>query len=90
MEYHVFAASARPVSDEVWEALIEMDYFPLEGRASCIEFGEGYLLEIRFDGFYPHAWWYSPVRKATLQEAVETLWEWRKEWVSPPPDAFTA
>ncbi len=82
LTFHAFAASARPVSDAFWQE-IQTACDPVPARSSCIEFGEGYLLEMRPDGFYPHAWWYSPVQKATLSEAIETLWEWRQEWTDP-------
>jgi hypothetical protein len=76
-----FIASARPVSDEIWQVMGEEGVQPEGGRETVTEYGGEYVLHVQDGQYFPHAWWYAPAPKATLQEAEETLWQWRQEWV---------
>ena len=54
-------------------------------RENCAVYGDDpenpYLIEKREDGFYPHAWWYAPVRHDTLESAEHDLHRWRNQFV---------
>ena len=54
-------------------------------RENCAVYGDDpmnpCLLEKREDGFYPHAWWYDPIRHDTLKSAERELHKWWKEFV---------
>jgi len=81
MTFEEFKASRRPITDEMWEELEKADARdPGTPREAYWQYGEGYVLHERDGGYWPHAWWYAPVRRETLAEAESNLWEWRKEW----------
>lgn len=83
MTYEEFVASCRKPNDAEWSEILNI---ATEGgqrinREQCRLYAEGYLIELKTDGYYPHAWWYAPTRHATREEAEKTLFDWRKEWV---------
>lgn len=81
MTYAEFLATAAPVSDAIWAILQQEDCTDGLPREAFTMYAGEYALHESDGGFYPHAWWYRPVRKATRQEAEAVLWEWRKEWL---------
>lgn len=83
MDFATFVASQHAPTDEEWSDLSEA--FVEEGmavpeRTACFFYADGFLIEHRADGFYPHAWWYSPVRHDTIEQAERSLHQWRQEW----------
>lgn len=84
LEQAAFIATKHAPTDSEWVDLVQV--FDEEGRAAparetCFLYAESFLIEQRADGFYPHAWWYSPVRYDTIEKAEEVLFKWRQEWV---------
>lgn len=76
-----FRQTRAPISDELWAVLQAEDATEGQPREAFFMYGEEYVLHEADGGFFPHAWWYRPVRKETREEAEAVLWEWRKEWV---------
>ena len=79
MKIEELQATRKPVSDVTWAILVEEGVTEGLPREVFWEYAEGYVLHERDGGFWPHAWWYAPVRKETLAEAEEVLLAWRKE-----------
>ena len=75
-----FRATRRPATPEMLEALAQEGVDLPEG-AVPFEYADGNLLHERDGGFWPHAWWYAPVRRETLAEAEEVLFNWRAEFI---------
>lgn len=75
-----FLATRAPVSDEIWAALQAEDATDGLPREAFWMYDGAYVLHEHEGGYFPHAWWYAPVRKDSLIAAETVLWEWRKEW----------
>lgn len=80
MTYEEFIAGAAPCSEAFYAELCEWVENPAPREAFTVYPG-GYVLHEANGQFFPHAWWYEPVAKATRAEAEAVLWEWRAEWV---------
>jgi hypothetical protein len=74
-----FRATAHPVSDETWTAILDGVDNPAP-RSAFTEYGTGWVLHEEDGKFWPHAWWYSPRPHATRESAEADLNEWRKEF----------
>ena len=76
----VFRASAHPPTDAEWAEIVEA-CSPTFPRDAFVCYAEGWTLHRDGDTWFPHAWWYAPVAKATLAEAEADLLAWRDEFV---------
>ena len=76
-----FFASRAPISDEIWDVLLQEAETDGLDRSQFFMYAGEYVLHEHDGKFFPHAWWYAPVAKDSLVEAESVLWEWRKEWV---------
>lgn len=84
MEPEAFFATRHRPTDAEWDELciaFKADNQEVPARGTCHIYTDSFLIEERPDGFYPHAWWYSPVRYDTIEKAEKVLYAWRQEWV---------
>lgn len=74
-----FRATARPITDETWQAVLDGVPDPAP-REAFTEYATGYVIHEADGKWWPHAWWYAPAPHDTRESAEIGLHKWRAEF----------